>query len=154
MKTAFSLGLALTLGAFSVMGAPKDAHAGNLNNAGTICKNYDAGQALDIDYLVSGARNLATSSRYVICPVVLSPNSNSNVKVHVNGFASSGQTIFCTLFGIDNTGVILGSKSFSSAMTGNFDVSLKVPAKGSSNASVLCLLPPSSTGIIYDIDVQ
>jgi hypothetical protein len=152
MKTALSLGLAATLGAFSLMGAPNDAHATSLNNAGSVCKNYDAADATVIDFLVNGVRNLASSAKYVICPLVRAPG-NSTIKVHVDGYAWSGQTIFCTLYGYDNAGSILGSKSFAMPHTGTFDVSLSVPGKTYSNASVLCLLPPSGEGVLYDVDV-
>jgi hypothetical protein len=154
MKISLALGLALPLATFALMGGvPNTAHAANANHSGTICKNYDAAEALDIDYLTSGTRNLNASPRYVICPLVAAATSNSTTKVHVDGVAYPGQTIFCTLTSFDNQGHFLGSKSFPSAQTGTFDVKLSVPSNSSSALSVLCLLPPSGQGVIYDIDV-
>ena len=154
MKISLALGLALPLATFALMGGvPNTAHAANAKHSGTICKNYDASQALDIDYLASGTRNLNASARYVICPLVAAATTNSSTKVHVDGFAASGQTIFCTLYSYDNQGHFLGFQSFPSAQTGTFDVKLSVSSNSSSALSVLCLLPPSAQGIIYDIDV-
>lgn len=154
MKTALSLGLSLTLGTFSSMSLPGNAYAVNANNAGTICKNYNASQVADIDYLPNGTRNLNASSRYVICPIVRSPTSASYaVNVYVDGFAAAGRTISCTLYSYDYTGTFLGSQSFPSARTGTFDQYLSVPGHYWGTASVLCLLPGSAGGIIYDVDV-
>jgi hypothetical protein len=152
MKISLALGLAVTLGTSALMGGvPNTAHASAANHSGTICKNYNAPEAMDIDYLTNGARNLNVNSRFVICPLVTS--GNSTTKVHVDGFAASGQTIFCTLDSYDNQGNFLGSASSPSA-TGKFDFHLSVPSKSSGALSVLCLLPPLAQGIIYDLDVQ
>ena len=154
MKISLALGLALPLGMVALMGGvPNTAHAANANHSGTICKNYDASEALDIDYLTGGARNLNANSRYVICPLVAAATTSSATKVHVDGFAASGQTILCSLFSYDNQGHFLGFQSFPSAQTGTFAVKLKVFSNSSSALSVLCLLPPSGQGVIYDIDV-
>ncbi len=155
MKISLALGLALSLGTFALMGGvPNAAHAANGNHSGTICKNYNAGQVKDIDYLVNGTRNLNSSSRFVICPLVTAGTGNANLGVFVDGFAASGQTITCTLYSYSFQGNFLGAKSFPSAMTGRFDVYLSVP-NGTiwGGSSVLCLLPPSGQGVINDVDV-
>jgi len=154
MKTALSFGLSLVVGTLGSVGLSGEAHAVNANNSGTACKNYNAAQVADIDYLPSGARNLNASSRYVICPVVRSTTSASyGVNVYVDGFAAAGKTISCTLYSYDYNGAFLGSKSFPTARTGVFDQYLSVAGHYWSNASVLCLLPGSAGGIIYDVDV-
>lgn len=154
MKTALSLGLALTLGTFGLLSLSSTANAVNANNSGTTCKNYNASQVTDIDYVPSGTRNLNASSRYVICPIVRSPTSSSYaVNVYVDGFAAAGRSISCTLYSYDFTGTFLGSQSFPTARTGTFDQYLSVAGHYWSNASVLCLLPGSAGGIIYDVDV-
>jgi len=155
MKISLALGLAVTLGTSALMGAvPNTAHAANGNHSGTICKNYNAGQVKDIDYLTNGTRNLNSSSRFVICPLVTAGTGNANMSVFVDGYANSGQTITCTLYSYDFHGNFLGAKSFPSALTGKFDVYLSVP-NGTiwGGSSVLCLLPGSAQGVIYDVDV-
>jgi hypothetical protein len=136
-------------------GVPTTAHAANGNHSGTICKNYNAGQALDIDYLANGTRNLASSPRFVICPLVTAGTGSLNTNLFVDGYAAPGQTIFCTVYSYSYKGAFLGSKSFPSAMTGTFDVYLSVP-DGTvwGGLSVLCELPPSGQGVIYDINVE
>ena len=45
------------------------ARAESLNTAGTVCRNYNAREALDIDFLQDGARYINDSPRPVICPI-------------------------------------------------------------------------------------
>ena len=155
MKISLALGLALPLGAFALMGGvPNTAHAANGNHSGTICKNYNASQATDIDYLTNGTRNLNSSSRPVICPLVTAGSGNATTNVYVDGFAAPGRTISCTLYSYDYHGNFLGAKSFPSAQSGKFDIYVSVPSGGYyGGLSVLCTLPPSAQGVIYDIDV-
>jgi hypothetical protein len=155
MKISLALGLALTLGTFVLVGgAPNTAHAVDANHSGTLCKNYHASQVTDIDYLSNGVRNLSSSSRYVVCPLVISPAASAaSATVYVDGIAASGQTISCTLYSYDEDKNLIGSKSFPTPITGTFDVLLSVPSYYWATSSVLCRLPPSSAGIIYDVDV-
>ena len=156
MKISLAIGLATTLGTFVLGGGANTAHAENGNHSGTICKNYNAAEVTDIDYLTNGTRNLNMSPRFVICPLVTAPTPNAKI-VYVGGFAASGQTILCTLYSYDQVGNFLGGNSFPSAMTGNFYVYLSIPAVSSGaswgTSSVLCVLPPSASGVIYDVDV-
>jgi hypothetical protein len=148
-----ALGLSLTAAAFALMGGvPNTAHAVNANHSGTVCKNYNAAEATDIDYLTSGTRNLNANTRYVICPLVNSP-TGSAINVYVDGYAASGRTISCTLYSYNYLGSYLGSQSFPSARTGKFDVYLSVPTNYWGGSSVLCALPPSGSGVIYDVDI-
>jgi hypothetical protein len=153
MKSAFVLGFTLAVGALGSLGLSGNAYAVNANHSGTICKNYNAAEATDIDYLPSGTRNLNANPRYVICPIVRSPTSTNQVNVYVDGFASAGHTVSCTLYSYDFNGTFLGTQSFPAPRTGVFDQYLSVPGAYWSNASVLCYLPGSATGIIYDVDV-
>lgn len=154
MKISLALGLALASGTYALIGGASNvAHAVNANHSGTICKNYNASQATDIDYLPYGTRNLNSSTRFVICPLVTSGNSNATAAVFVDGYAAAGQTINCTLYSYNYKGAFLGATSFSSAQTGTFDIYLKVANNYYDGLSVLCSLPPSAQGIIYDFDV-
>jgi hypothetical protein len=155
MKISFALGLALTFETFALMGgAPNTAHAADANHSGTVCKNYNAAEVKDIDYLTYGTRNLNARPRYVVCPLVTTPPaSGAPTPIYVNGFAASVQTISCSLYSYDVYGNILGINSFPSAMTGAINVYLNVPVNYAATADLLCLLPPSGTGVIYDVNV-
>lgn len=153
MKSVYGLGLAATLSAIASFCLSSNAYAVNANHSGTVCKNYNAAQATDIDYLTNGTRNLNASSRYVICPITRSPTSTNQVSVYVDGFAASGKTISCTLYSYDYNGTFIGSQSFPTPRTGTFDQYLSVAGRYWSNASVLCLLPASAGGIIYGVEV-
>ena len=153
MKAALSLGLVLTVTTFGSLSVSGTAYAVNANISGTACRNYNAGEANDIDYVTQGARNASASPRAVICPIVRSPTTTNAVSVYVDGFAATGQTIFCELLSFDYTGKFLGYQAFSAGRTGTFDVFLTVPGSYWGNASVLCTLPPNFQGLLYNVDV-
>lgn len=153
MRSALKLSLIVGI---TSLGLSINAHAVNANHSGTICKNYNASQVTDIDYLTSGTRNLNASPRAVICPLVRAPNSTSNVAVYVDGFHSGTQTTTCTLYSYDYNGTYKGSNSFTQTSSGSWDRYLSLPAGQGpywGTASVLCTIPGSAHGIIYDIDV-
>ena len=37
--------------------------------SGSVCRNFKAAEATDIDYLINGVRNINPANRSVICPV-------------------------------------------------------------------------------------
>lgn len=154
MKMTTALALALVAGVLGLAGVSNEAYAVNANHGGPICRNYNAPEVADIDYLTNGVRNLNPNSRYVICPLVRSPTSTNVVNLFVDGSANSGTTISCTLFSYDFTGRFLGSQSFPAPRTGVFDQFLTVPGSFWGTANVLCLLPGNAAGLIYDIDVE
>ena len=132
------------------------AHAVNANHSGTICKNYNASQVGDIDYLPSGTRNLNASARSIICPIVRAPTSTNSIAVYVDGYHYGTQTTTCTLYSYNYNGTYLGSTSFTQTGTGAFDRYLSLPSAQApyyAAASLLCTIPGGANGIIYDIDV-
>jgi len=153
MRMGIALAAALVVGILGLAGVSNEAYAVNSNNPGTMCRNFNAGEVTDIDYLLNGVRNLNPSfARNVICPAVRSPTSTNVVNVFVDGTANSGTTITCTLYSYDFNGTFLGSQS-SGPMQGLFDKSLTVPGSFWGTSNVLCLLPTSGLGVIYDVDV-
>jgi hypothetical protein len=155
MKISFALGLAVSCGTFALMGAPNTAHAVNALHSGVICKNYNAAEVMDIDYFTVGTRNLATTPRSIICPLVVAPApaNGGHRTVKVDGFAATGFSIFCTLYTYNNKGKLRGSQGFTSAQTGVFEVTLTTPAGGLGTSSVLCTLPASNTSYLSEIQV-
>jgi hypothetical protein len=152
MRTAISLGLALIVGAFALT-SPRAANAVNANIAGTACHNYNAADDKYIDYLVSGVRNIDTVAHTVICPLVRSPASATEaVTVYVDGNSAAGYPIACVLYSYDYTGAFIGSASMA-GKTGTFDTQVTVAGKWWSTATLYCTLPPSSKGVIFDVDV-
>ncbi|HXL82713.1 MAG TPA: hypothetical protein VN989_01145 [Casimicrobiaceae bacterium] len=154
MKSVITLGLALAVGAFGSIGVATTAQATNLNHSGTICKNFNASEVLDIDYLPNGTRNLNVSPRSVVCPIVRSPTSTNTLTVYVDGKNSGAATTTCTLYSYNYTGAFMGSTSFTAGGTYDRLLSLASPqAPNWAAASLICGLPGSAQGTIYDIDV-
>jgi len=152
MKSGVSFYSALCMGLAALSGISSTAYAVNNNISGTVCKNYNAGEALDIDYLTFGVRNINANSRSVVCPIIRSPTASPySVSGYVDGTTYSGATISCTLSSYNYNGDFLGSQFFS--VSGTFDYFVSVTGAYWSYASLLCSLPGSGNGIIYGMDV-
>lgn len=149
MKFGIALALPLVMGTLSLSSVSTNAYAVNSNINGTVCKNYNAAQALDIDYFGYGTRNVNADVRQVICPIVRSPTSTNNVELWVYSTLLAGASGSCLLLSYDFDGSLLGSLPFS--MGGPAHVT--VPGTFWSTASVLCYLPGGGRGIINTIDV-
>jgi len=153
MKSAITLGIGVTLGAIGFFGEVPQAYAVNANHSGTVCRNYNAGEALDIDYFYYGTRNISSTGKYVVCPIVRAPNAASG---YIDGRIYDGETIYCTVYSVNYTGAYLGSTSFSVTGPTTFDRYFSFPSTQVSywgNMSALCYLPGNGQGVIYDIDV-
>jgi len=146
------LGLLLLAGAVS--GAVIDADAAtsqNLNTHGSTCKNFNAAQALDIDYLTSGVRTIAGAARPVICAVERHPVNGPSQSFFVDGSNSGGASTSCTLSSFSNAGVFRDSESFTSgAATYDQFVTLD-PVDLFDYVSLLCTLPSNARGVLFGV---
>jgi hypothetical protein len=117
-----------------------------VDNAASVCVNFNAGQAADIDYLSSGVRNLNSSARPVVCSV---PRRSASQEFFIRGDNFNGQTTFWTFstFRLDGTFRLSRSASSSAATYADEFVSV---AGGAANdiVSVVVTLPPSANGIL------
>jgi hypothetical protein len=127
------------------------AHADNINTSGTVCNNFNAGQAQDVDYLGTGVRNLNASPRTVVCAIPRSPlQAGATPQFFVDGTNSGTNTTFCTLFTYSFGGTI--TQSFSFSRTGTYDQFVSFAANGVGTfdyASVVCTLPGSAGGTLF-----
>jgi hypothetical protein len=151
MRLGASFALALLTGMLGLSGLSSKAYALESNISGTYCRNYNAAEALDIDYLTGGVRNLNANPRYVICPVVLAPSTPPyTIAVSVQGETFYGATITCTLITYDWNGSYLGSQSFP-PQSGSFSQSLSTSGTLESTSSLLCALPGSAQGVLQNM---
>lgn len=143
------LGSLFLAGALASLGAV--AHADNINSSGTLCQNFNAGQALDIDYVANGVRNLNAATRPVICSIPRSPLVGTETGVFfVDGTNTGANTTPCTLFIYSFGGVI--SQSFSFTGVGTYDQFVSFPTLGTFDyADVLCTLPASVGGTLFGV---
>lgn len=148
---ALTLGLSLAtvlLGAASALPA-QAATAQNINTHGSACRNYNAGEALDIDYLSYGVRTIASGARSVICPLPRHPVTGPGQNFYVDGSNASGATTSCTVYAYDYNGTFLSSATFSrSDATYTNYVSLPSVSYWG-YVSVLCTLPASGGGVLF-----
>jgi hypothetical protein len=165
MKTSYILGLALAATLTGSLTASDPASAASLitipgsilsilppptMHHGSVCRNYDVGQANFFDFYSDGVNNTDTTSyRSVICPLEVKHTSGQTTgKVYVDAVApTGGAKINCTLYSYSWQDAYLGSKS--GTAPGWFD---SVPANVYSNHSVVCSLPPNRNGKIVAIE--
>ncbi|MFD1295529.1 hypothetical protein ACFQ4Q_02650 [Lysobacter gummosus] len=148
---AMILGLSLVVGALgsAVPASAYAATAQNINISGTACKNYNASEALDIDYLTSGVRNLNASPRSVVCPIARHPVTGPGQAYYVDGSNYAGASTTCTVSAYDYNGTYLSSTSFtrSDATYSNYTSLPTVSYWG--YTSVLCTLPGGANGVLF-----
>ena len=133
------------------------AHADNINTSGVSCRNYNASEALDIDYLTNGVRNLNASSRFVICPVPRSPLTGTPTPTfYVDGSNNPGTSTTCTVTVYNFLGTFVSSQSFtqsvpSTGTTLNWDqpVTFPTPPSTFDYVSLLCFIPANGGGLIH-----
>jgi len=143
------------IGALASIGNP--AVADNINTSGTNCQNYNAGQALDIDYLTTGVRNINAYPRPVICSVPRSPLPPvARAGFWVNGNNSADTTTYCTVFVTSYLGRPVASMSLTGT-AGDWDRFVEFGADVVTMfdyVSMLCTLPGNAAGQIYGITAR
>src|SRR5437868_1031525 len=89
------------------------ASADNINISASSCSNYNSGEAQDVDRLMFGVRNNATSTRSVICAFPRSPaNDGASLPFIVDGNNDAGTSTSCTVTVYTQNGTVEGSKLF------------------------------------------
>ena len=154
----------MTIGALFITGAllplGATAQAGNLNTSGAVCQNFNAAQALDIDYLTNAVRNVNAAARPVICSVPRSPlPSGATPEFFVDGRNNASTCTTCTLTMYLFTGVIAATQSFTECApaTGavTWDRLVAFPSLPGPDtfdyASLLCTLPGGAAGLLYGV---
>ena len=151
-KLAWSLAL---LGFLAV--APMAQAAAITDESGTICKNYNAGQATLVDYFPNATRNLATYSLPVICPVARNTSDTNGAYVYIDINHYGTQTTYCTAYSVNYNGTYLASGSANWTGAGFHEFAISLYGAGKSNAwsnySVLCTIPGNGSGLLYDVDL-
>ncbi len=148
------LSLLAVVAGLTALAAPAFAHE---NVSGVACRNYNAGQVTDIDYVTSGVRNINSSgARSVICPVDFVPTADGSITVYVDGRNSNTSvSTTCTLTSYNWNNTFLGSVSATKTnVSGAWEMTLTLPAAQASIWSyltVLCTLPASSAATITGI---
>ncbi|MGH8653914.1 MAG: hypothetical protein ACREYE_17860 [Gammaproteobacteria bacterium] len=159
MKSAITLGVALTAGLLGALGAAPQALAGRYTNtSGTICKNYNAGEATLIDYFTNGTRSLKSGETAVICPLSRNTKRTLGAIVYVDIQHSSSATTDCNAYSYNFNGDLLGSADGSFTGTGFQEIVIDLSGAGKSAAfsdySVLCYIPGDSVGRVLGVDLE
>lgn len=149
MKSTIALGLTLAASLAGVLAPSSNVMAAPTMHHGSVCHNYDIGQANFFDFFWDGVKNGTAATRYVICPLeVVHTAGQTTGSVYVDAVAPTGGAVInCTLTSYSWTDQFLGSKN------GNAPGWLSsVPANTYSNHSVVCSLPASYNGKIVAIE--
>jgi hypothetical protein len=158
MKSVLTSVLGLSLILLGALAAAPTAHAVIADHSGTICKNYNASEATLIDYLTNGARSFKASATSVICPLARNTSNGNGAWVYVDITHTGTQTTSCTAYSYNLNGAFLASASQTWTGSGFHEFALNLTGAGKSNSwsnySVLCTIPGSSAGLVYDIDLS
>lgn len=158
MKSANMLALVVSLAITATFVSGREASAATTtNHSGTICKNYNAGDATEIDYLPSGARSLATYATPVICPLVRSTTRTAGATAYVDVQHNVNISTNCTVYSYDKKGVYLGSTGANWTGTGFHEFALTLGAGKSTSTSdyaVLCTIPGNGAGTVMGVDLK
>jgi hypothetical protein len=152
-------GMTAAVSVIATFGLPSAVLAVNYTNqSGTICQEYDAGQANYMDRLPSGTRSSKAGTTYVICPLTRDTTNSNGAYVYVDVSHTSQATTTCTAYSYSYTGSSLGSASQSWTGTGSHLFAINLTGAGKSNYysdyAVLCGIPGSYVGKIIDADLS
>lgn len=127
------------------------AQADNITVSGVACKNFNAGEALDIDFVSTGVQNINASPRSVVCPVPRSPLTGAPVtQFFVDGANVAGTTTSCCAALYDFHGNAISTVCFAEGSTPTWDhaVNFSVAPGTWDYVSLVCTLPGSRGGTI------
>jgi hypothetical protein len=152
-----TMGLALCAGALASLSSAVDAD--NINTSGVLCQNFNAAQALDIDYVVNGVRNINAAARPVICSLPRAPlASGLPATFFVDGQNFNNTTTTCTLFVYTFGGAVTVSSTFTEpAVPGasvTWDHNVTFPAGSVATfdyVNVLCTIPGAVNGTVFGV---
>jgi hypothetical protein len=149
-STFLKMTSAMTLGAILLVSGGM-SNATPLSVSGTICTNFNAGQAQDLDYFTSGVRTISANPTTVVCalPRQPVPSGFNSLSFTFSGSNATGSTTSGSLNSFNQSGGFLGSASFSSgALSYLISVTLPIaqlPTLGFT--SVLVSLPGNAGGV-------
>jgi len=118
----------------------------NFTWSGSVCRNFNAAEATDIDYLINGVRNINPATRSVICPVPYTgplPSGRTTFNYELYGRNSSGISVNCTMYTASIGGTFLASQSANNAADPMINLYVFQPAQVPSGAdlNILCSIP-------------
>ncbi|MGN7917881.1 hypothetical protein [Lysobacter sp. ESA13C] len=145
----FGLSLSAGLLASAVAGHADAATSQNVSTHGSACKNYNAADALDIDYWSYGVRNLNAAARYVICPIARHPVTGPGQNFYVDGSNRNGASTSCTVYAYNYNGDFLSSYSFTTSLAKYDQLAPLSSVSYWGFVSVVCSLPANGDGVLF-----
>jgi hypothetical protein len=145
----FGLSLSAGLLASAATGHADAATSQNISTHGSACKNYNAAEALDIDYLPWGVRNINAAVRSVICPIARHPVTGPAQNFYVDGSNSNGASTTCTVYAYNYNGDFLSSYSFTTNLAKYDQLAPLTSVSYWGFVSVYCLLPANGNGVLF-----
>jgi hypothetical protein len=121
MRTAIvKVGSCLLAGVLgsAIAGSEVDANT-HVHTQASVCKNYNASEALDIDQFTHGVRNINASARSVVCSVprvTQTQEGTAEPWVYIAyGNNNPGKSTSCTLYAYSNNGNLRQFVSFNTS---------------------------------------
>lgn len=145
------MGSLFLAGVLALTGGAARADSTTITSHGAICHNYNAWEVQDIDYVLGGVHNLASSSRKVICPAPRSPTGVPTSKFIVSGNNYDGTSTPCTVYAFDGEGSLKTTQSFVLSGWKSVGIADLGSLSPTDFVMVLCTLPPNGDGLIRGI---
>jgi len=130
--------------------------ATNVNQPGSVCKNFIPAEAGNMDYYANGIRSTKAGATRIVCPVtrpVAFLNGGATFWIDVKHVTT--QTTTCTAFSHAAGGRLLASNSGSFTGIGVGSIRIDVRGTGlsdfTSDFSVLCTIPGSGQGLLSGV---
>jgi hypothetical protein len=156
---SLKLGMLFAAGTLATITAT--ASADNINTSGVICRNFNAGEALDIDYFANRVENVNALPRTIVCAIPRSPLTTiPGTFFFVDGHNNPNTLTGCTVTVYDFGGNVRLMQSFTEnggagGLSWDFPVSMLTPAGVTpaffDYASLVCTIPASRGGSIFGI---
>ncbi|HEY0481442.1 MAG TPA: hypothetical protein VGD37_28195 [Kofleriaceae bacterium] len=153
--------MALLFSAAGVTAIAAPASADNINTSGVICQNFNAAQALDIDYFGNRVENVNAAARTIVCAIPRSPLATiPPTFFFVDGHNNPNTVTSCTVTVYDFQGNVRLLQSFTenggaAGLTWDFPVNMLTPAGMTpaffDYASLVCTIPASRGGSIFGV---
>lgn len=150
------LGSLFVAGALAASGSV--AHADNINTSGVLCQNFNASEALDIDYFTNAVRDINAAGRSIICSMPRSPLAAGAIpEFFVDGQNSPNTSTTCTVTTYSFLGTVTNSLTFTESattVTRQWDHLVQFAANTVGTfdyASVLCFIPGSGQGLLFGV---
>jgi hypothetical protein len=146
----------ILMGAFAaVLSIATGASAATISGGSSLFVAFNAGEGVNVDYLVGGARTNLPGGQSLVAPVIRNTISAGNQTYTLTGWHSGSQTTTANVYSTQTDGNIIASKGISAnSVSGSWSRSTTftvAEAPSTAKVSIVAQIPGSFSGILSGI---